>query len=111
MNGVCIGSDKLDHFLQQDYEYFFDYFVKEKTPAKEQAAEAYGESTEAGGYGLKTTGVFSNADLEANKQGLQFYRDLDANPNMTFDIANYINSNWNEESNPSFYEASVGKTV
>jgi hypothetical protein len=112
VNGICIGSDKLGHFLQQGYEYFFDYFsTATSTAAGEAAAEAYGESTEAGGYGLHTTGVFSNADLEANRRGLQFYRDLDASPGMTFDIANYINSNWNEESNPSFYEASVGRTV
>lgn len=112
VNGICIGSDKLGHFLQQGHEYFVNHFLGASTPAAGQAAaERYGESTEAGGYGLMTTGVFSNADLEANRKGLQFYRDLYASPGMTFDIANYINNNWNEESNPSFYGASVGRTV
>ncbi len=108
VNGICIGSDKLGHFFQQG----FDYFAITQTSGKTVAdAEEFGERTEGGGFGLTTTGVFSNADLEANKQGLKFYKDLLASPSMTFDIASYISSKWNEESNPSFYEDAVGKKV
>lgn len=108
VNGICIGSDKLGHFFQQGFDYFLITQQSGKTVAD---AEEFGERTEGGGFGLTTTGVFSNADLEANRQGLKFYKDLVANPSMAFDIASYISSSWNEESNPSFYQDPVGKQV
>src|SRR5206468_2115311 len=96
------------HFLQQGLQYFQ---VAHQSGGTAKAAEEFGAGTEAGSFGLKTTGVFSNADLEANRQGLRFYEDLAANPSMAFDIAAYINERWNEERNPSHYEESVGQTV
>ncbi|MQA91203.1 MAG: DUF4157 domain-containing protein [Gemmatimonas sp.] len=107
INGICVGSDKLGHFLQQGFEYLQ---IFQQTQSEQRAVE-HGVSTEVGGFGLSSTGVFSNADLEANRQGLRFYRDLLADPSMTFDIASYINANWNEETNPSHYEESVGAVV
>lgn len=109
VNDICIGSDKLGHFFQQGHDYF--EIARRRSGGTVAQAEEFGERTEGGGFGLVTTGVFSNADLEANRQGLQFYDDLAANPRMTFDIANYISSDWNEESNPSFYEQSVAEQV
>lgn len=108
VKNICIGSDKLGHFLQQGLDYFKLAHQPGKSPAD---AEQFGRSTEAGGFGLSSTGVFSNADLEANRQGLRFYEELAADPSMTFDIGKYLNDNWNEETNPSHYEASVGPTV
>src|SRR5215213_2938133 len=109
VNGICIGSDKLGHFAQQGKDYFV---IARRTKGKTTAdAEDFGERTEGGGFGLATTGVFSNADLEANRQGLKFYDDLAANPSLSFDIANYINSKWNEQTNPSFYESSIAGEV
>lgn len=109
VNGICIGSDKLGHFFQQGFDYF--KIARRTSGGTVAAAEEFGERTEGGGFGLTTTGVFSNADLEANRRGLRFYDDLAANASLTFDIANYINANWNEETNPSFYESSVAAQV
>ncbi|HBB87625.1 MAG TPA: hypothetical protein DC047_08435 [Blastocatellia bacterium] len=109
VNGICIGSDKLGHFAQQGGQYFV---MARRTAGKTVAdAEDFGERTEGGGFGLATTGVFSNADLEANRQGLKFYDDIAANPTLTFDIASYISNKWNEQANPNFYESSVATNV
>ena len=104
----CVGSDKLGHFFEQGHEYFDIAHTAGKTAAD---AEAYGVKTEEGIFGLTGTGVFSNADLEANRQGLNFYEDLFKAPSMTFDIAKYINGNWNEETNPNSYETATGGIV
>lgn len=109
VNSVCIGSDKLGHFAQQGSEY---YDLAHSGGGSRASAIAYGEGTEAGGYGLNSTGVYSNADLAANLAGLGFYEDWQRNfGSFTFDINNYISSRWNEESNPNFYESSVGTQV
>jgi len=109
VNGICIGSDKLGHFIELGFTY---YRIARRTKGQKASdAERFGESTEGGGFGLDTTGVFSNADLEANRQGLKFYDDVKANPSLTFDISTYISNKWNEESNPNFYESSVGEQV
>ena len=109
VNGICIGSDKLGHFVEIGYKY---YLLARRNPkGTAAAAEEAGERSEGGGLGLATTGVFSNADLEANRQGLKFYDDLKAKPSLTFDIAKYISAKWNEETNPSFYEGSVAEQV
>ena len=109
INGICIGSDKLGHFFQQGREY---YDLATAPGASVADAKSYGKSTEAGGYGLSSTGVYSNADLDANLAGLQLMQDLNANPSgFSFSISNYIKPNWSEESNPSFYTESVGKQV
>jgi hypothetical protein len=49
-----------------------------------------------GHFGLATTGVYSRADLEANSSGLKFYSDLLTNPQMKFDINNYVKPIWND---------------
>lgn len=108
VNGVCIGSDKLGHFFQQGHEY---YEESHRSGGSVATAIAGGQGQESGGYGLSTTGVYSNADLEANRKGLDFYNDLAASPGMSFDIATYINANWSEVNNPNFYESSVGQIV
>lgn len=109
VNGICVGADKLGHFFNEG----FTYFTVAHSPGLTAAdAEATGGFLEINMQGLRTTGVFSNADRAANRAGLQFYEDLDANPSgLTFDIANYITTQWNEQVNPSFYEASVGGVV
>jgi|ERR1017187_1537490 hypothetical protein len=101
VNDICIGSDKLGHFI----ELGFDYFAMAHS-AKKVDTEQFGKEDEAGGHGLATTGVYSNADQEANRVGLKFYEDLLANPNLNFDIGNYITTKWNEEVNPNLYQES-----
>ena len=110
VKGICIGADKLGHFFNEGYSY---YRVRNE-PALGgtlAAAQSTGRGLEIGIQGLSTTGVYSNADRAANEKGLQFYTDLTANPSMTFAIANYIASDWNEQSNPSFYESGVGSVI
>ena len=106
ISGIYVGSDKLGHFLQQGYQYYQKFKSKGA-----KGAERWGRGTEKGGFGLITTGVMSHADLEANRQGLKFYQHLGADPNMDFDIANYINKYWNEGHNPNYYVENVGKYV
>src|SRR5690606_27561258 len=45
----------------------------------------------------------------ANRKGLDFYNHLATAPAMVFDIASYINTNWNEVNNPNLYESSTGQ--
>lgn len=109
VNSICIGADKLGHFFNEG----FTYFQVAHSPGLTAAdAEATGGFLEIDLQGLSTTGVFSNADRAANRAGLQFYEDLNANPaSLTFDIANYITTQWNEQTNPSFYEAGLAGVV
>lgn len=109
VNGICIGADKLGHFFNEG----FTYFQVAHSPGLTAAdAEATGGFLEIDLQGLSTTGVFSNADRAANRAGLQFYEDLNANPSgLTFDIATYITNQWNEQVNPSFYEAGLAGVV
>jgi RHS repeat-associated protein len=99
-NLIPVGTDKLGHFFAQGYEEFEAYVLqgKGKKGAEEESAQK-----EAGKFGLKMTGVFSNADREANKLGREFYCRLLNDPFMKFDIADYANWNLNEEKNPNIY--------
>jgi hypothetical protein len=106
VHSICIGSDKLGHFFQQGAT-FWETAALEGTAAAEERSER----SEGGGYGLLTTGVFSNADREANRQGGKFYADVLASPTMNFAIKDYISSAWSEVEHPNFYEESVGHQV
>ena len=72
VNGVLIGSDKLGHFLSQGRKFYRRYlrFLDESKAAEHSAY------TERAIFGQATTGVYSNADLVANYEGLRFYRSL-----------------------------------
>ncbi len=110
INGFCVGADKLGHFFQQGAQYF-QIATTPSLGGTAAAAESFGRSTEISRAGLGATGVYSNADLAANRDGLRFWQDLQATPGLTFDIARYISSNWNEYVNPNFYESSVASQV
>jgi hypothetical protein len=126
INNVLIGTDKLGHFFQQGHEYF-DLAARLKTKQRtseadaDKAARLKGWMTEVGRLGLgkygtkwvpfNSTGVYSKADLAANWSGYRFYKDLEADPDMTFDIRRYVNPLWNEEYNPNLYADGVGQPV
>jgi phage-related protein len=103
-------------FFQQGW----DYFVLERTKGA-AAAEAWNRGTEyktgpltGGGFGESSTGVMSNADLEVNRQGGKFYKDLAALSGgavATIKICDYVNANWNEENNPNDYLQSLKDKV
>jgi RHS repeat-associated protein len=97
---IAVGTDKIGHFFAQGYEYFEKSVLEGRG---DQFAKAWGVETEKTQYGLHGTGVFSLADLSANKEGLRFYKELYNDPFLKFDIGNYVTSRWNEESNPNVY--------
>lgn len=109
VHGVCIGADKLGHFFQEGLA----YYRKANEPGKTAAdADEMGRAYEILDQGLKTTGVYSNADQAANRAGMKFYTDLAGAPTtLTFRIASYIASDWNEQSNPSYYRAAEAGVV
>jgi hypothetical protein len=80
IDGVELGTDKVDHLFQQGYKYYKIYtsqLSKGKTP--EQAAKkavSWGKMTEKTYFGLWVAGVYSNADLFANYAGMKFYLGL-----------------------------------
>ena len=114
VHSVCIGADKLGHLFDLGFLYWVAISRFGITTA---AAQGAGRASEIGGQGLGVgvavgTGVYSNADLVANLAGLQFYKDLEANPSsFTFHISKYITDQWNEQVNPNFYESSLGTVV
>jgi Domain of unknown function (DUF4157) len=117
VHGHCIGADKLGHFFDVGFAYWAEDVQHGMSTAK---AQDFGRGLEIGVQGLSAvpplfggpTGVFSNADQEANLKGWQFYKDLAADPaGYVFAIANYIAANWNERINPSFYEPGLAKDV
>jgi hypothetical protein len=77
IRGICVGADKLGHFFDQG----FDYLEQASKPGSTASdIDNLGRVMEAGVFGLAMTGVFSNADIAANRAGLQFYKDLKRNP-------------------------------
>ncbi len=62
-----------------------------------------------GVFGLSTTGVFSPADLTANRAGMEFYKRVHASPATRFSHQAYINGQWNEQVNPSCYSESMAR--
>jgi len=109
IHGICVGADKLGHFFDQGFDFLQEASKPGATPAD---VENLGRVMEMGTFGLATTGVFSNADIAANRAGMQFYKDLQKNPDkFTFHIRNYISRRWNEQANPSFYTKDLGSVV
>jgi Domain of unknown function (DUF4157) len=110
VHNICVGSDKLGHFFELGAYYYQN--LKGTSGLTSKDAESAGRAKEIGIQGLSLSGVFSNADLAANLAGLKFYQDLEANPGgYAFQIKNYITAQWNEKSNPNFYESKLAGVV
>lgn len=120
INGVNLGADKLGHHFVEGGKYFRVYsraIRAGKSPEEaEKKAIDLGISLEKGKLGLKTSGVFSNGDLEANYQGFRFYRSLCEEGGLEktpkgwvlkkpYDARNYVNLDWDESLNGSAYKA------
>jgi hypothetical protein len=80
IDGVEFGTDKLDHFFQQGYQYYKMYnkaIANGATPDEAvKKAILWGKKTERTYFGYWVSGVFSNADLYANYTGMKFYQSL-----------------------------------
>ncbi len=78
--GTEFGTDKLEHFFQQGYQYYHILRKAEKAGAATgkalKKAIAWGQRTERTYFGLLVSGVYSNADLYANYAGMRFYEGL-----------------------------------
>ena len=112
INGTLLGTDKIGHFFQLGF-YYFARSRKLKVNFKGfDLADHFGDdSSEETTFGLETTGVYSRADIEANRKGQAFYEDLLKNPKMNFDISSYIARDWNEAINSNVYIGKIASTV
>ncbi len=78
--GTEFGTDKIEHLLQQGYNYYTIYkneIAAGGTPeTAANKAVKWGQMTERTYFGLLVAGVYSNADLVANYTGMKFYEGL-----------------------------------
>ena len=125
VNAVMVGSDKFGHFFSQGYK----YYKRELRSWDEERLLAWGSFAERWIFGLLTTGVYSNADLVANYEGMLFYKSLfeddvipgkrailrwrDGRPEQVrqFTWADHVNDYWDEVLNPSFNVSSLDKIL
>ena len=125
INGQLVGSDKIGHFLSQGWKYHKRYL----RGVPEAEVVRIGQRNESGIFGYLTTGVFSNADLVANYEGLLFYRSLfedgvvagkpaiiewvgsGARLRRPFDWRDHVNAYWDEAFNPGLYDGLLARRV
>lgn len=121
INNIYLGMDKLTHFSSTGRHYYNIYNkLKRYGDTDESAfkgAILYGLIDEATLHGFLASGVFSYADLEANFQGLLFFRRFCGEKENNYlkkvgdkweliqypDIVDYVNPAWDETFNPSYY--------
>jgi len=118
VGGVYIGLDKLSHFTGSGFLYYQAYRIAKRAGNKGPINQAIkiGITGEKTVIGRMATGVFSYGDMEANFQGLLFGLDMCEGKDpflkyssdgwqfsRPFDIRSYVNPNWDESYNPSFY--------
>lgn len=121
VRGRYFGMDKLSHFGATGMHYFnkFNHALsrgKSVTQAYQLAID-HGIREENTLYGYWASGVFSFADLEANFQGMLFYKNLCSSPTRPylakrndeswylkkpFDIKKYVSGFWDESYNLSY---------
>lgn len=122
VNGIYFGMDKLTHLTSTGRIYFSIYKHQMDKGHSETDSEisaiTYGLLDELSIHGLGASGVYSYADLEANYQGLRFYKRfcsqakdnyLMKGPDQKWSlkkppqIEDYVNPGWDETYNSSFY--------
>lgn len=128
VNGVRIGTDKIGHFFSEGAWLFisYHYYVRNGRTEAESVEHALnlGLASEKSILGQGVSGIFSLADVEANYQGLLFWKDFcrGPDPNLVktaegwwvkrpFDIARYVAPEWDESWEPNVYEPSRWKKV
>lgn len=131
INGVYLGTDKIDHFFASGRRYLNSYRrgLQKGLSTQDALIRAlqYGVSwpEETGVLGEWSAGSFSFADLESNYQGLELARDLcegdDAilkfseaqgwQQHRKIQIEDYVSPLWDESFNNSVYFKSRWKKV
>ena len=120
VNGYYFGTDKLSHFTSTARRYFDHYLNEMKKGKTEQEAQEssifFGLKNEFTILGIQTVGVFSYADVEANYQGLLFYKKMCMDSSDTYlkfskkdgwtlqktpDIRQFVSPYWDETFYPS----------
>lgn len=112
INGQYVGIDKLDHFLDQG----FDYFILFRKAQNLESIFSYGRKMESTYFGLQLTGVYSYADLTANYEGFLFWSQVVGGLHpyfkcesgkwrqvRNFTWSDYVNAAWDEGINCSHY--------
>ena len=78
--GTEFGTDKIEHMLQQGYNYYKIYkdeIAAGGTPEMaSRKAVKWGRMTEWTYFGMLVAGVYSNGDLVANYTGMKFYQGM-----------------------------------
>lgn len=122
IDGIRIGTDKFGHFFSDGAWIAKPYrraLAKGATDDEAQRrALRFSLVIERTILGMSSSGVFSQADAEANYQGLLFYRGLcdGADPALVltpsgwnlkrpFDIREYVSPEWDESWQPNIYTA------
>lgn len=118
INHQRLGTDKLGHFIAQGRK-FYRRWLRSGSEAEAAKRSAY---TERAIFGAITTGVYSNADLVSNYEGMRFFRSLFENDinadkpailawhedhweiQRLFDFADYVNAYWDESLNGNGYD-------
>jgi hypothetical protein len=118
--GVRMGTDKLTHFFSEGWmSYVWYRNAREKGVSEheaEVAAVRKGILLERSVLGMAASGVFSLADLEANYQGLRFFKGLcgEESPRLVMkddgwqlaslvDFRDYVTPEWDESYQPSVF--------
>ena len=117
LNGSLVGTDKLGHFLSQGFKYYRRY----QKYHNEARVLRLGARVERHIFGYMTTGIYSNADLVANYEGMRFYQSLSHDNIVSgkpaivgwrgnapyiqrpFTMSDHVNDYWDEALNPSEY--------
>lgn len=121
VNDNTFGTDKLSHFASTGHHYYVIYQKALKlnpdTEDAEKMAIQYGVADEKMVHGYWASGVFSYADLEANYQGMLFYKKLCGGSSSYLakdqagqwqllrspDIREYTSPFWDETFNRSYF--------
>ena len=138
--GAQFGVDKIEHFFQEGYNYYNIYNSAvtggTKPDDAQKKAVKWGQMSERTFYGTLVSGVYSNADLNANFTGLKFYLGLTRPVRIgettrppilalkdgiwTFDnkadlrqvlLRPFFTEHLNEALNPSIYTFDLGSSV
>ena len=116
VNNVFIGADKFSHFFNEGFNNFKSLYWKK---FKRSYIFEYGHKMETGLWGLKSTGIYSHADLVSNFEGFRFFESLTKTEtpfftcqNGTWEMIrkfkweNYINNAWDEGINCNTFKNS-----